>query len=145
MSLSPEIIVRIQAVEAKLAELDPILHEFCARSDYTFSGYVGVWPRRKVWAREEVDRTLDLITDLTVPELMERGFYPEMPFTLIASASERSTIPGRVLIQDVFHSLPFAQLAAVLAARLEEGFVILRKIRQEDIVSLGQVHGSGNY
>ena len=140
MSLSPEIIVRIQAVEAKLAELDPILHAFCARRGYTFSSHVGVWPRRKVWAREEVDRTLDLITDLTVPEVMERGFYPEMPFTLIASASEGSTIPGRVLMQDVFHGLPFGQLAGVLAARLEEGFVRLRKIKQEDILSRGKVH-----
>ena len=143
MSLSPEILARVLSVESKLAELDPILHDFCARRGYTFSSHVGVWPRRKVWARTEVDRTLDLITDLTVPEVMERGFYPDMPWTLIASALERSPIPGRVLMQDVFHGQPFAQLAAVLAARLEQGFVILRKIKQEDILSRGKVHGRG--
>jgi hypothetical protein len=141
MTLSPEIVARVQAVEAKLAELDPILHDFCARRGFTFSSHVGVWPRRKAWAREEVDRTLDLIMDLTVPEVMERGFYPDMPWTLCATASEMLPMPGRVLMEDVFHGLPFSQIADVLAARLEDGLVLLRKIKHEDIVARGQIHG----
>ena len=54
MSLPPEVTARIQAIEAKLAELDPILHGFCARRGYIFSSQVGVWPPRMGWAREEI-------------------------------------------------------------------------------------------
>jgi hypothetical protein len=50
-------------------------------------------------------------------------------------------MPGRVLMEDVFHGLPFSQIADVLAARLEDGLVMLRKIKHEDIVTRGQVHG----
>jgi len=143
MSLSPEIAARIQAVEAKLAELDPILHGFCTERGYTFSSQVGVWPRRKVWARKEIDRTLDLTMDLTVPEVMERGFYPEMPWSLYASASLLPVSKQvRLLSADVFRGLPFSQLAGVLAARFEDGLAMLRGFTREDIIARGQIHGS---
>jgi hypothetical protein len=141
MTLSPEIVARVQTVEAKLAELDPILHDFCTRRGFTFSSQVGVWPRRRAWAREEIDRALDLVMDLTAPEVMERGFYPEMPWSLRATASVMLPLPGRLLSEDVFHGLPFSQLAESLSARLEDGLAILRKVKHEDIVTRGQVHG----
>jgi hypothetical protein len=141
MTLSPEIVARVQAVEAKLAELDPILHDFCTRRGFTFSSQVGVWPRRKAWAREEIDRALDLVMDLTVPEVMERGFYPEMPWSLRATASVMLPLPGRLLTEDVFQGLPFSQLAGVLSARLEDGLARLRQISREDIIARGQIHG----
>jgi len=141
MTLSPEIVARVQTVEAKLAELDPILHDFCTRRGFRFSSQVGVWPRRRAWAREEIDRALDLVMDLTVPEVMERGFYPEMPWSLRATASVMLPLPGRLLSEDVFHGLPFSQLAESLSAQLEDGLVILRKVKHEDIVTRGQVHG----
>lgn len=141
MPLPPEVTARIQAVEAKLAELDPTLHDFCTRNGYTFSSQVGVWPRRKVWARQEVDRTLDLVMDLTVAEVMERGFYPDMPWSLRATASLMLPLPGRMLSEDVFHGLPFSQLAQVLSARLEDGLVMLRQVSREDIIAKGQVFG----
>ena len=141
MTLSPETVARIEAVEAKLMELDPILHDFCARRGFTFSSQVGVWPRRRVWARAEVDRTLTLIMDLTVLEVMERGFYPDMPWSLVATASLMSPMPGRLLSENIFHGLPFSQIADVLAARLEDGLVRLRKITHDDIITKGQIHG----
>lgn|ERR1035437_6616512 len=143
MTLSPEVTARIQAVEAKLADLDPILHVFCARTSYTFSSHVGVWPRRKVWVREEVDRTLDLTMDLSVPEVMERGFYPDMPWSLYATASVM-LLPlesSRALSEYVFRGLPFSQLAEVLAARLEDGLVILRRITRDDVITKGHIPG----
>jgi hypothetical protein len=141
MTLSPEIVARVQAVEAKLAELDPILHDFCTRRGFTFSSQVGVWPRRRVWMRQETDRALDLVMDLTVPEVMERGFYPDMPWSLRATASVMLPLPGRLLSEDVFHGLPFSQLAELLSVRLEDGLAILREIKHEDIVTRGQIHG----
>jgi hypothetical protein len=143
MSLSPEITARIQAVEAKLTELDPILRGFCAERGYTFSSEVGVWPRRRVWAREEIDRTLDLTMNLTVPEVMECGFYPEMPWSLCATASLMlpPPEPGRLLSEYVFQRLPFSKLTGVLAARLEDGLAMLRGFTREDIITRGQIHG----
>ena len=47
-----------------------------------------------------------------------------MPWTLCATASEMLPMPGRVLMEDVFHGLPFSQIADVLAARLEDGFAL---------------------
>jgi hypothetical protein len=144
MSLSPEITARVQAVEAKLAELDPILHGFCTRRGYRFSSHVGVWPRRMVWAREEIDRTIALTMDLTVPEVMERGFYPEMPWSLRGGATlpPAADQPIRILNLDVFQGLPFLQLAGVLEARLEDARAMLQKVTREDIVERGQIYDS---
>ena len=141
---SPEATLRIHAVEAKLAELDPIIHDFCKRNRYTFSSTVGVWPRRKVWAREDVDRTLDLVMDLSVSDVMERGFYSEMPWSLCATASLLlpAPDPGKLLSQNIFHALACSELAKVLAARLEEGLLILQKITREDVINRGQIHGN---
>jgi hypothetical protein len=143
VSLSPEIIAQIQSVEAKLAELDPILHRFCSERRFTFRAQVGVWPRRNVWAREEIDRAMDLTMDLTVPEVMERGFYPEMPWSLCATGSVMlpSPAPAKLLSEYIFEHLPFSEVAGLLAARLEEGLAMLRGFTREDIIARGKIHG----
>jgi hypothetical protein len=79
--------------------------------------------------------------DLTVPEVMERGFYPDMPWSLRATASVMLPLPGRLLTEDVFQGLPFSQLAGILSARLEDGLARLRQISREDIIARGQIHG----
>jgi hypothetical protein len=143
MSLSPEITARIHAVEDKLAELDPILHDFCSRKGFTFRSIIGVWPRRAVWAREEIDRTIDLTMDLTVPEFFERGFQPEMPWSLYASAAlpVSQDYPSHILSVDVFRHLPLSELAGVLATRLDEGVTMLRKFNREDVLTKGKIYG----
>ena len=143
MSLSPEITARIQAVEAKLSELDPIFQSFCAETGCCCSSQIGVWPRRRVWRRDEIDRVLDLTTDLTVPEVMERGFCSEMLWSLYATASLLPAFgaPDRVLFVDVFRHLPFSELAPTLAGRLKDGLIILRGFTQEDIIAKGQILG----
>jgi hypothetical protein len=145
MTSSPEEEARVQAVESKLAELDPILRDFCTRNHFTLNIYVGVWPRRKLWARKEVDLALDLVMDLTVPEVLERGFYPEMPWSLSATASLSLPPPElcRFLTEDVFHGPPFSQLKHVLAAELDHGLVVMRRITREEIISKGKIHGQG--
>jgi hypothetical protein len=143
MSLSAEINAKIQVTETKLAEIDWILHDFCSRRGFTFRSFVGVWPRRAVRAREEIDRTLDLTMDLTVPEFFALGFQPGMPWSLYATASlpVSQDYPSHVLSVDVFRRLPFSELPGVLATRLEEGLTTLRKINREDILSKGQIYG----
>src|SRR5437667_2125481 len=118
MTLAPEITDMIQSVETHLATLDPILHEFCTRRGYTFRSFVGVWPRRGAWRREEVDRGFNLTMDFTVPEVMERGFSPDMPWSLHVSASLRPAADHtvRFLTADVFQRLPFSSLHDKLAA-----------------------------
>jgi hypothetical protein len=106
------------------------------------SGHVERFGRGK---REEIDRTLDLTMDLTVPEFFVLGFQPGIPWSLYATASlpVSQDYPSHILSVDVFRRLPFSELAGVLATRLEEGLTSLRKINREDILSKGQIHGEG--
>ena len=143
MSLSPDITAKIEAVEAKLTELDPILHEFCSRRGFTFSSIIGVWPRRRVWARQEIYRAIDLTMDLTVPEFFERGFQPDVPWSLYASASlpVSEDFPSHILSVDVFRHLPFSEIAGVLAAQLEDGLATLGSFTREDVLAKGKTYG----
>lgn len=143
MSLPPDITAKIQAVETKLSELDPIWQEFCSRRGFTFSSIVGVWPRRRVWAREEIDRSIDLTMDLTVPEFFERGFQPDVPWSLYATASLpfAEDYPPHILSVEVFRHLPFSEIAGVLAARLEDSLALLKRFDREDVLTKGVAHG----
>lgn len=143
MTLGPEITERIQAVEIHLATLDPILKDFCTRHGYTFGSVVGVWPRRRAWRREEVDRCFDLTMDLTVPEVMERDFFPEMPWSLSVSASTRPPdfCSARILTVEVFRQLPISSLRDRLPADLEFGLRTLKALTQKVIAERGQAHG----
>ena len=143
MSLAPEITERVQAVEHNLALLDPVLHYFCRRHGYTFRGMVDLYPQRRAWRREEIDRCLDLTLDLTVSEVVERGFYPDMPWSLYASASLLPTVreAARILSADVFRGVPYSQLATVLEPGLEDGLAMLRTFKRQDIIERGQTYG----
>jgi hypothetical protein len=134
--ISPEVSAKIHLMESKLVELNPILCRFCAEHGYTLSCHIGVWPRRKAWVREEIDRTLDLTMALTVQEFMDRGFYPQMPWSLYATAS-LPTLPARFLSVDVFRALSFSELPDVLASRLADGATILRSFTSEDVIARG--------
>jgi hypothetical protein len=143
MPLAPEIAERIQTIESRLAVLDPILQGFCTQHDYRVSDMTGsIQPRRRVWRREEIDRCLDLTSDLTVPEAMERGFYPEMPWSLFANASLLPSVrPMRILSAAVFEGLPYSQLEAALENRLEAGLVMLQAVTVEDVIERGHNYG----
>lgn len=143
MSLSGEARARLRAVHDKLAELDPILHSFCAHRGYDFRASSEVWlrPFRCAWARGEIDRYLDLTTDATFLDILKRGFYPKMPWSLCASATppRAPNQPFRILTVDIFRALPFSDLASVLEQRLEEGFAFLRDLTLQEILSRGVI------
>src|ERR1700677_3546955 len=81
MSFSPEAKARVDSVHDKLSELDPIFQDFCARRGYVFRrGAAEWWPAKGATARCEIERRLDLTTDVTFLDLLKRGFYPEMPW-----------------------------------------------------------------
>src|SRR5690349_6720121 len=80
----------VAAIESKLKELDVVFRQFCSREAYTFSAMVDLWPRRRVWRRQEIDRCMDLtmtIGVVGVQDVLDRGFYPELPWSLFASGS----------------------------------------------------------
>jgi hypothetical protein len=144
---SPEVWARVAAIEAKLAELDPIMQSFCERSGLTFSKMVDenrtLWPRRGMWARQDIDRCMHLTMDLSVAEVMDRGFYPEMPWSLHADASlpiEKGQ-PTRILSMDVFRRVPYLRLAVVLGQALEDGLSALHRLTREDVIARGEVVG----
>jgi hypothetical protein len=144
---SPEVWARVDAIEAKLAELDPIIQSFCERRGFTFSKMVDenrtLWPRRGMWVREDIDRCMHLTMDLTVAEVMERGFYLEMPWSLHADATlpVARGQPIRILNTDVFRGVPYSRLAHVLGQGLEDGLAALRRLTREDVITRGEVVG----
>lgn len=120
----------VQAVEAQLAALEGTFADFCARHGYTFVRVVGVWPRRRAWWRGKVDRCFDLTMDWTVPEFMERGYSPDMPWSLHVTASfpDRDAQQARLLTAEVFRGLPLSALNDRLGAALEEGLATLQTL-----------------
>jgi hypothetical protein len=81
--------------------------------------------------------------DLTVPEFFERGFQPDVPWSLYASASlpVSEDFPSHILSVDVFRHLPFSEIAGVLAARLEDGLATLGSFTREDVLAKGKTYG----
>lgn len=140
MDLAPEQAAMIELVETHLASLDPILLSFCEQHDYTFRRLTGVYPRRRAWQREEVDLCLDLTPDLTVIEITEHRFSPDMPWSLHITAStlppEFATI--RILTEAVFSGLPFSSLHSRLAGDLAAGLAKLQTFTPEVINERGR-------
>jgi len=128
----------VRTLEANLELIDPILHNFCAANGFSSMSHAGCWPRRKVWAREDVDRSLDLTMDWSPPEFMERGFDPGIPWSLLATASLMEPPPGRILSTYVFRALPFSRIPKILAENLVEGLVRLRGTSRADILNKGR-------
>src|SRR6185369_1526303 len=142
---SPEAKANVAAIESRLAQLDETFRQFCSRQDYTFSPMVNLWPRRRFWRRQEVDRCLDLTMDVGVEDVLDRGFYPELPWSLHASGSLR---PGRepaihILSRPVFEHVPFSRLPSVLVDGLERGLQILNSMTESEILTQGQKFGRG--
>ena len=89
MTLEPEITERIQAVETHLRPLTRCFTRF-ARGMVTRFAALLVFGRDE--ARGVVMRLTAASTSrwiLTVPEFMERGFSPDMPWSLYVTASTR--------------------------------------------------------
>jgi hypothetical protein len=80
--------------------------------------------------------------DLTVPEVMERGFAPDMPWSLHITASTRPAHDHSFRFQtaDVFSRLPFSSLADRLAAGLETGLATLATFTPDFINERGQLY-----
>ncbi len=149
LSLSEAIKAKLRAINDKLSELDPILQAFCARRGFTacmrhdmwrqFASEV--WPSRLAYARGEIDRFLQLGMDESIREVLKRGFYPEMPWSLHAMASlqYKADQPLRFLTVEVFRGLPFSKLAGVLDERLEEAFSMMSAWTPEDVRTRGEI------
>jgi hypothetical protein len=147
MQIPPEVLARIEAIETKLLELDPIMLKFCERRGFKFTRMVDengtLWPRRGMWVREDIDRAMYLTMNLTVSEVMERGFYPDMPWSLSTTASLRPTKgqPTQLLQSEIFHALPYSQLTGVLEKSLEDGLTLLRRLTMDDAITKGEIVG----
>lgn len=140
---SPEAQANVAAIESRLAELDEVFRQFCSRQNYTFRPTIDLWPRRRVWRRQEVDRCMDLTMELGVQHVLDRGYSPELPWSLYASGSFRpgTDLDIRILSRPVFEHVPFSRLASVLADGLERGLQILNSIGSNEILTEGQKYG----
>jgi len=113
---SPEAQVNLAAIESKLAELDDLFVQFCSRQDYRLSRNLQIWPKRRVWRRQEIDRCMDLVMDTGFQDALDRGFYPEFPWSFYACGSlHPSTDPDvHILSRPIFEHVPHYRLASVL-------------------------------
>lgn len=145
MNPTPEDLARARAVEAKLAELDPILERFCKNKALMFGRTPQdiLFPKRSmlVSAREEIDRCMYLSPCVSFQQLLDRGFYPEMPWSLDIIASDPDD-RVRLLQMSVFKDVPYSRLSEVLPKALEDGLALLQKITREDVIKKGVSVGS---
>jgi len=119
-------------VQEKLSELDPIFETFCNRHGYTLTALSDLWPSRCIRAREEIDRYLHLSPDVAFVQILDKGFYREMPWKLDAKAMP-SMASFPILTINLFQKTPFSDLSSVLESRLEKGFSILRGWTLHDV------------
>jgi len=140
MSLSTQAESNVTAVESRLAELDEVFQRFCSREGYRFTRLVGVWPRRRVWRRDDIDRCLDLTMDVGVQEVLDRGFYPELRWSLHATGSLNSGTDAEVrfLARPVFEHLPLSTVVSILTDSLERGAAALEAMTRESILAEGR-------
>jgi len=143
---SPEGRANVAAIESKLKELDAIFRQFCSREGYTFSATVDLWPRRRVWRREEIDRCMDLtmaIGIVGVQDVLDRGFYPELPWSLYASGSllPGTDRDGHILSRPILDQVPFSHVVSTLADSLERGLQILNPMTRTEILTRGEKCG----
>lgn len=155
MSVGTPALVRIQSVEKKLAELDPAWEAFCSRHEYLFRPGRELWPNRMAFAHGTIDRQLVLTMDVPFPELLNRGFWADMPWSLYAIArlpfwsqspcgkSQPQAGPAGlykpVLTFELFRRTPFLELGKVLEKELERGFSLLSEVNREDVLRKGEV------
>jgi hypothetical protein len=137
---SPEGRANVAAIESKLAELDGVFRTFCAREGYTFSPIVQLWPRRRVWRRQEIDRCMDLTMEEGVQDVLDRGYDPQLQWSLWACGSlPRSADPDiRILSRPVFEHVPFSHLSSALGDGLERGLRLLNDMTGDEIKAHGQ-------
>jgi hypothetical protein len=143
MSLSEHAKANVAAIESKLAEYDRLFLEFCTRHDYRFSTFVGVWPRRRVWRRQEIDRCLDLTMDVGVQEVLDRGYHPDLRWSLHAGGSlHPGTDPDvHILSRAVFEHVPFSRLGDAIPEGLQRGLAILDALTEQAILTEGRMFG----
>jgi len=134
-ALSRKAKAKIQTVEDKLAELDPILERFCERRKFALNHSAEIWPFRAASSSVgEIHYHLMLGPAAKAVDVLTRGFYPEMPWLLNASA----TLAGRVsrpFRTDILRGLPFAEVARVLEEQLEKGYTLLSGLTPEQVLA----------
>lgn len=130
----------LAAIESKVAELDQLFLEFCSQQDYRFSRGVNIWPKRRVWRRQEIDRMIDLEMDVSFQDALDHGFYAEFPWSFYARGSlHPGTDPDvHILTRAILEHVPHHRLSSVLAGTLAKGLEIVNAITESEILSRGQ-------
>ena len=135
IALSPAQRAKIGDVDEKLIELDPIMRGFCTRRGYTLSMVGGLIPGRRAWARGDLVRYIDLTTDTPYHEILKRGFFPEMAWSLYASAAAQSRVMSRVLL----HRVAYDEFKSVLEQHLEEAATFLSGLSLDQVAANGRI------
>jgi hypothetical protein len=137
---SPQAKANLAGIDSKLTELDHVFLRFCSEHDYRFSRNVQIWPKSRVWRRQEIDRCMDLVMDIGFQQALDVGFFSEMPWSLYAQSSlHPGTDPDvHLLSRPIFEHVPFSQLASVLEDGLTSGLRILNAMTESEVLTQGQ-------
>ena len=84
---------------------------------------------------------MDLTMDVGVQDVLDHGFYPELPWSLYASGSLWVGNDSLALSRPIFEHVPFSRLASVLVDGLERGLQILNSMTASEILTQGQIGG----
>ena len=136
---SPEARANLAAIESRLAELDDLFLQFCSRQDYQFTRNIQIWPKRRVWRRQEIDRCMDLVMDVRFQDALDHGFYAEFPWSFYACGSlHPETDPDvHILSRPIFEHVPHHRLVSVLEDGLASGLRILNAMTKNEILGHG--------
>jgi len=144
---------RIDSVNRKLSELDAIIQNFCTHRNYDFQVLDPEWfPARAARVPgSEISRQLHLFPAAPFVEILKRGFFPEMPWSLHACAtvSAKPCLPSlralqyppppwRLFSQELFGNLTLSEVANRLESDLERGHLILCDLTRQDVLEKGE-------
>ena len=147
---SPTAKANLATIESKLAEVDKMFLQFCSEHGYSLSRGLNIWPMRRVWRRQEIDRCMDLVMDVGFQEALDCGFFPEFPWSFYAQGTlHPGTDPNvHILTRPIFEHVTYLRLASVLEEGLSRGHrivsamtereVLMEGLTQQEVISQGQ-------
>lgn len=136
---------KVAAIEANLVELNPVFLQFCSRHGYILIPFGADWPGSQVCnVKGEIHRCLDLKMEVKVEELLDRGFHPDLQWSLYARGSLPSDRDPEMhtLSLPVFEHWSYSRFLPILADILESGLDMLNGMKEVEIIKHGRKIGS---
>jgi hypothetical protein len=122
-----------------VAEVDPVLEAFCARSGYVRAVDYGAYPGRKVAKQTDVYRFIELYLAGKGPNEYFQEFFPQIPFYFSCGVQvNQGKMQFRIDGPFSQVKLPFVVLARHLEGLLDLTADALSLITREELIASGR-------